>query len=284
MEHYSEQARLISICDYLGIVADKKEVWIKSPFNPSERTASFKIHVPRNIWYDHAIGKGGSVIDLVMLLNNCNFTKALSILSLGKYQPRLNQNFKQNSNEPKKEIAINKIKDLQNKALVRYLKKRKININIARKYLKEIYYKDYFALAFQNDSGDYELRNSYFKGCIGHKDITTIKGKGNRELSVFEGFIDFLSALTYYRTFKFKSDVIILNSVVNKLKVATTEYKKIYLFLDNDKAGTDTKEYFKEINSNCIDCSNIYKNHKDFNDFLLYKYSSTTRTISKYIN
>jgi len=94
-----------------------------------------------------------------------------------------------------------------------------------------------------------------------------------KEFTIFEGFMDFLSALTYYKINKFKSDIIILNSVANKSKVAqillSNEYKKIYLFLDNDKAGIDTKKELYNINHNCIDCSNIYKPHKDFNDFFL---------------
>jgi len=282
MEHYSDKARLIPIYDYLGVVADKIEVWIKSPFNPSERTESFKIHTKNNVWYDHSIGKGGGIIDLVMMLNNCSFSSALSILSNNQFKP-INKplintdNTDTDTQIDKKEFIINKIQDLQNKILVKYLHKRKINIDIASKYLKEIYYKNnsknYFALAFENDSKNYEVRNSYFKGCVGSKNITTIKGIGNKELSIFEGFIDFLSALTYYKINEFKSDIIILNSIANKSKIVTilssNEYKKIYLFLDNDKAGIDTKRELYNFNHNCIDCSNIYKLHKDFNEMLI---------------
>jgi len=70
----------------------------------------------------------------------------------------------------------------------------------------------------------------------------------------------------------FKSDVIILNSIANKTKITdilnTNAYEKIYLFLDNDKAGFETKREFYNINKNCIDCSNIYQNYKDFNEYL----------------
>ena len=165
MEHYSTKVRLIPICAYLGVIADKIEVWIKSPFNPNEKTASFKIHTKNNVWYDHSIGKGGGIIDLVMMLNNCSFSSALSILSNNQFKPLINTDNTDN-NTDKKEFIINKIQDLQNKALIEYLHKRKINIDIAFKYLKEIYYKNnsknYFALAFKNDSGNYEIRNIYF--------------------------------------------------------------------------------------------------------------------------
>lgn len=277
--NYSDKARLIPISDYLGVTTDKVEVWIKSPFNPSERTASFKINTKNNIWFDHCLGVGGGIIDLVMMLNNCDFTNALSILSRNTPLQKSTPVQSHISYAAKSQMEVKKVQTLQNKALIQYIEKRAINTEVAIKYLCEVYYKnnskDYFGLGFKNDSGNYELRNKYFKGCIGSKDITTIKGIGNKELSIFEGFLDFLSALTRFKISEFKSDVIILNSVVNKSKINdllySNEYNKIYLFLDNDKAGTTTKKGFYQANSNCIDCSNIYKAHKDFNDFLQSK-------------
>jgi DNA primase len=271
----SLQAKQIKITDYLNIEAAKVEFFIKSPFNPTEKTPSFKINTQKNIWYDFARGEGGNILDLVMQLNNCNLSQALELLENKSFSfsqakaPVINQ-------PPKSTPKIIKIKELENKALLDYLQKRKINIDIAKKYLKEIYYKqndkNYFALAFENDSKAYEVRNAYFKGCIGTKDITTIKTPQAKELSIFEGFIDFLSALTHFKIDRFKSDVIILNSVANKSKIEdllySNLYNKIYLFLDNDKAGNETKQEFYKINRNCIDCSNIYTNHKDFNDFI----------------
>jgi 5S rRNA maturation endonuclease (ribonuclease M5) len=277
--NYSDKARLIPISDYLGVATDKIEVWIKSPFNPSEKTASFKIHTKNNVWFDHCLGVGGGIIDLVMMLNNCDFTNALSILSRNTPLQKSTPIESQNSNATKSQMEVKKVQTLQNKALIQYIEKRAINTEVAIKYLCEVYYqnnsKNYFALGFKNDSENYELRNIYFKGCIGSKDITTIKGIGNKELSIFEGFLDFLSALTYFKINEFKSDVIILNSVANKSKINdllySNEYSKIYLFLDNDNSGYRTKEEFYKANINCIDCSNIYKAHNDFNDFLRSK-------------
>ncbi len=71
---------------------------------------------------------------------------------------------------------INKIQDLDNQALIQYLLKRGIERKTAAPYVKEIYYslmgKEYFALAFPNLSGGYELRNPYFQGTLGKKDIS----------------------------------------------------------------------------------------------------------------
>ena len=45
-------------------------------------------------------------------------------------------------------------------------------------FCKEIHYelrdRHYFALAFGNVSGGYEMRNAYYKGCIKNKDISLI--------------------------------------------------------------------------------------------------------------
>ncbi|NOQ32521.1 MAG: DNA primase [Helicobacteraceae bacterium] len=274
----SSQAKKIKIIAYLNIVTDKKEIMIKSPFNPNEKTASFKIETSKNIWYDHSQGIGGNILDLVMGLNNCNLSKCLELLSNSNFSFSPANIFTPVVVEKIENLTeIKKIQKLQNLALIDYLKKRKIFNNYD--YLQEIYYtqkdKSYFALAFENDSNGYEVRNAYFKGCISSKDITTIKGIGNQELSIFEGFLDFLSALEFYDLYKFKSDVIILNSVSNSKKIEeliySDKYNKIYLFLDNDKAGDDVKRYFYDLNDRCIDCSKIYENYKDFNEFLVSK-------------
>jgi 5S rRNA maturation endonuclease (ribonuclease M5) len=286
---------------------NNNDYWYISPLH-SEKTPSFKVDIVKNVWYDHGDGVGGNIIDLVMNIYNLDFKSALQKLSsiFNYSDTAVNSSFfhkqgishkineikafakSQNSSTGVSQIKdlgqshfeLKKVKALENKALLEYITKRGIKSDIAVQYLKEVYYsnssqdetKNYFALGFENDAGNYELRNAYFKGCIGSKDITTIKGTGNKELSIFEGFMDFLSALTHFKIDKFKSDVIILNSVANKAKISdllySDLYNKIYLFLDNDKAGEDTQREFYSMNDKCVNCSNVYAGHKDFNEFL----------------
>lgn len=271
------EAKKISICSYLKAADDKAEVWIKSPFNPNEKTPSFKIHTIKNIWYDHSQGFGGTIIDLVKQLHNLSTSDALRHLSSSSdnlsFSP-VALSFSPAKKEDSQKQTITKIQSLQNPALIKYLKTRKINIRIAAKYLQEIYYsqndKRFFALAFKSDAGGYEIRNAHFKGCIGTKSITTIQSQTpTNKVSIFEGFMDFLSALTYYKTAAFKNDVIVLNSaaLVNTLEI--NSYEVVYLFLDNDKAGQKAKNTLFDKNKNCVDCSKIYENHKDFNEFIL---------------
>lgn len=94
------------------------------------------------------------------------------------------------------------VQPLAHHALVGYLSKRGITFDVGMTYCREVHYeihgKNYFAIGFPNNSDGYELRNPYFKGCMGRKDITILHGKEVPKLDtscchVFEGFFDFLS-------------------------------------------------------------------------------------------
>lgn len=45
-----------------------------------EHTPSFKVDYVRNLWYDFGLGEGGSIIDLVMRLERCDFAHAVRLL------------------------------------------------------------------------------------------------------------------------------------------------------------------------------------------------------------
>ena len=95
-------------------------------------------------------------------------------------------------------IAMVEDKPLEHPRLLEYLKRRKINPEIAKKHCREIYYRigerTYYAIGFANDTGGYELRNPSFKGCIAPKDITRIRQENKMEgCFLFEGFMDYLT-------------------------------------------------------------------------------------------
>ena len=106
--------------------------------------------------------------------------------------------------ENERAYTILSVEPLGNKALTDYLTDvRKIDIEIARVYCQEIYYRTakgqtYFAASFKNDAGGYELRNSYDKRSLLTKGITTIDN-GNKDVVLFEGFTDLLSFMTLKR-------------------------------------------------------------------------------------
>lgn len=269
-----EKARSISIVDTLkksGHFPKKeseKESWFNSPFR-KENQPSFKVNNARNHWYDFGTGESGNVIDLIVKMNSCSPLEALQFLTEGVFSFH-----KQLITIEEKEYKILEVKKLENNALLQYIKSRKIDIEIAKKHCSEIHYdmkgKKYFAIAFKNDFGGYEIRNKYFKGSFGTKGIRTIIN-GSNSVSVFEGFIDFLSYLTLKNMPKRDEDFIILNSValIEKALPELKNYRNIFCYFDRDLAGKNTMKTVKENYSNAINCSFCFSPQKDLNDYLI---------------
>lgn len=270
-----EKARSISIVDTLkksGHFPKKeseKQSWFNSPFR-KENQPSFKVNNVRNHWYDFGTGESGNVIDLIVKINSCSPVEALQFLSEGVFSFH-----KQLTTIEEKEYKILKVKKLENIALIQYLKSRKIDIEIAKKYCSEIYYdmkgKKYFAIAFKNDFGGYEIRNKYFKGSFDTKGIRKIKNDSN-SLSIFEGFIDFLSYLSLKNMPKRNEDFIILNSValIEKALPEIKKYDNIFCYFDRDSAGEKTMKIVKNEYQKSIDCSFSFAPFKDLNDYLIH--------------
>lgn len=68
------------VCNMLGIKLDKRSGANIFGSIRNERTGSFSINLEKNIWRDWGTNEGGSVIDLVMKVENVNEGKAIQIL------------------------------------------------------------------------------------------------------------------------------------------------------------------------------------------------------------
>lgn len=277
---------LVSILKKINAIEKKKtknEIWYLSPLR-NEQDASFKIDVSKNLWFDFGLGKGGNVLDFVMLYLQCDLKEALTYLSdtsLSFHQPKVFYEGISKEDKPSS-FEIIKKQHLQNIALVNYLKSRCIPLHVASIFCFELYYrnngKNYFSIAFENDSRGIELRNKYFKGCVGPKDIRTIKN-GSNTVNLFEGFMDFLTFLHLPNVDANADDNIILNSLslVQKTIPSLKQYHQVNLYLDNDQAGNKyAKILMEEIETKVKDCRSLYENHKDLNDF--YKYQKSKKT------
>ena len=294
-----EQAKKILITDYfssIGMQAQSQkenEFWYKSPFVGEQKTGSLKVSQKLNQWYCHNTGKGGNLLDLVMLLHSCDLKAALQIVG-NKEIPKNTFIFQQQNiitsdnkaaSDKAKETLILKVSRLENKTLVDYLcRVRKIPYHVAVMYCKEVYHssqerqnnklKPFFSVGFQNDLQGYELRNEFCKSSSSPKHFSSIKGKtGTKQgLYIFEGFIDFLSALTYYKVLQPQFDTIVLNSLsfAEKTYDITKQYDTLYLFLDNDTAGITAAENYKKLHPTIKNYSALYaqKSCNDFNEFL----------------
>src|SRR5690606_5105256 len=140
--------------------------------------------------------------------------------------------------KPESRISILKVESIRSFALIRYLKERRIPLEIADKYCKEIRYslnqKEYYGIGFKNDGGGYEIRNEYFKTSSSPKGITTIQ-YNSRMAIVFEGFFYFLSFMALSEDQdQQENDFLILNSVFffEKARPFMEEHDFIRLYLD----------------------------------------------------
>ena len=279
------EAKKIPITAVLGKPSriERGGAWYHSPFR-EERTPSFRVDLQKNVWYDHGEGAGGTIIDLVCRLENCSVSEALRIIANKAGDPSsfsFSPASSSSASSPAAPIEILKIQGVQNKALLDYLASRRIRSQLPRKYIREVYYrvagKHYFSIGFRNDSGGWELRNKYMKGNAGGKDVTSITGadpaKRIREVSIFEGFFDFLSALEYFGR-RPAGDTIVLNSLSMLDRalshIKNGKYRQITLFLDNDPAGIEAAGRIRREFTGCqiVDGSKLYKGKKDFNGWL----------------
>lgn len=236
-----------------------------------EHTPSFKVDYVQNLWYDFGLGAGGSIIDLVMRLERCDFTQALRLLGGGERTPMV---VPVPLSVPPTVPALRLLSDipLRHPALVDYLSSRGIAPAIASACCREVHYtvggRNYFAVGFRNDAGGWELRSERFKGCVSPKHITTIDNRSSTVLS-FEGFLDFLSYLSIER--QLQTDVAVLNSVVHLPKAIPFlgRHATIYAFFDNDEAGRKATAELNRLcpNSTVINRSHLYREHKDLNEY-----------------
>jgi len=250
----------------------EKEAWFLSPLR-SETQASFNVSLIKNLWYDFGTGKGGNVIDLVMLLENCSSQDALNFLSDNSISFSFSPEVPDTKKEKDAFIGIVQVQDISHQALCGYLRSRGISLTIGNVYCKEIRYsfkgKEFFALGLQNHLGGWELRNKYFKGSCSPKSYTHLKN-GSCRLLVTEGMFDLLSLAVLEKELINSSDVIILNSLAFLAKIQTQfpEYHQVLLFLDNDGAGDSATLELLTRFENVTDKRNSYKNFKDLNEKL----------------
>ena len=248
-----------------------------------DRNASFKVDYQKNLWHDFGTNEGGSIIDLVMKMRNCSFSEAVSNLENNPAYMHISNNadnhfsFHGNKSSNIFENKIENIIPITHPKLIAWVQERKIDLDLANLYCREVHYLNqsgrFFSIGFGNDKGGYELSSpTGFKGCFPPKDITTIGNNADACL-VFEGFWDFLSYLTIQKVEKTKHDVAVLNSVANIEKAMSflKKHSSIYTYLDNDDAGRKATELIKSANSTVYNRSTNYTEYKDLNDYLCGK-------------
>ncbi len=277
-----DQAKQISIKDYLASeghfpVKELSNSWLYfSPIH-TEKTPSFHVMKDGKFYKDFGLDdKAGDIVNLVQKIHGLSFHEALKKLQTTQIK---DSNFsfyeKQTISNKRDGFSTRPITKID---LINYLAYRKIPKEIWSKQanlFQACYYINdakKINLAWKNDSGGFDLRGTGQKRFVsteGIKDITTVPG--GTDINVFEGFFDYMSALTYFKTWKLKNTSVVLNSLSNIQKASKLFVPgiNINLFLDNDQAGHSATSQLIKAYSNSVDRSKqLYPHHKDFNDFL----------------
>lgn len=275
-----EKMREIPIADFLsamGIHPTKQKgnaLWYSAPYR-MERRPSFKVDINRNVWFDFGIGKGGDIFDLAgEFIGSKDFLLRAAFIAKSSTCPLPIIERPQRNEEKEPIFEDIWVRPLQDSKLLGYLRERGIFADTVITNCEEVRYrvhgKRYYAIGFRNEAGGLELRNRFFKGCIPPKDIS-LKRNGSDVCSVFEGFMDYLSAI---QLGIIASNWLVLNSVSNVEKAMKVlgVYRRIECYFDNDDAGRRTLERLRaDFGEKVIDCSSLYADHKDLNEFLLSK-------------
>lgn len=287
-----EEAKQVRIVDFLAQLGHhaqyvkSDQYWYLSPLR-DEQSPSFKVNDRLNEWYDFGAATGGDLVELGKYLYQTESVSEV-LAYIGRHSsdmPLPKVRFQVLPPRPVESDMKNLIVvPLRHHALYSYLQSRKIDADIGRMFCKEIHYelrdRHYFALAFGNVSGGYEMRNAYYKGCIKNKDISLIGhqcGEIQERVCVFEGFMDFLSYLTSKQSCNWTicidqpCDYLVMNSV-NNLKKALMylqRYLHIHCYLDNDLAGQKTVETIAGLYGERVSNEAVrYSEYKDLNDCL----------------
>ncbi len=307
MAKYTEQQKqelmsisIVEILAYYGkSLARTKTGMYYSPFR-DEKTPSFHIDEAANTWYDFGTHEGGGLIDFVCKITGCQRKEAYDWLASIRHmipEEVHTEVIKRAASVGESKVIIEKVNEQFSKpALVEYAQSRCISREILDRYCDEVTYSvsskpgsSFFAIGFKNNSGGYVLRSKVAKICSS-SDVTTLGPDGNltmevnsKKVAVFEGFIDFLSLLSYNEKQEPGHDCCILNSVSNLEKALPwiAGHTNIMIFADNDNAGRDTYQRITDYVSDsaeevCIyDMAELYKGHKDLNDKLVDEMNET---------
>ena len=290
------QIKKIAIVDFLlaiGIRPIKEtaaSAWYHAPYREDE-DPSFKVNKNRNVWYDFGTTKSGDIIDLAVLVYRTpNIPKVLKMIAQAapaaplKVRTFVPQPSASDGKLPQATAFQNlRLQALASIPLLSYLSKRGIDMETARQECREAHYTchgmNYFAIAFPNEAGGYEIRNPYYKGCIAPKAVSLISQGQTDSICLFEGFMDYLSFLTLRKRERltvpcYDADLLVLNSVNNLPKVLPRlrAYKHLYCYLDNDDAGRRVVDMLRELKCDAVhDMMEAYPLYKDLNDILVGK-------------
>ncbi|WP_317126639.1 toprim domain-containing protein [Chryseobacterium carnipullorum] len=272
-EEVKEKVNIRTVLESFSLfpVKENRKTALYFALDREEKIPSFSVDFVKNKAFDFGTGKSYDVISIVQQMNRCSVSDALKYLE--KFDFSVQNHIRIEDTVQVKNYQIIKVNEIKHPALIQYLKSRKVCEQ--KDLVKQIEYmlngKKYFGIGFFNNSGGVEIRSKYSKICLGKKDVTLIKNDLNtsNEIVVFEGFFDYLTFKNLESAESSISDCLILNSTAMLFRVEESlkEYDRISLFLDNDPNGNATRETIQKKYKNVEDCSLVYKDFIDLNEW-----------------
>lgn len=255
------------------------EHFYRSMLRDGDHTPSFCVNDKQGVWYDHGLGKGGTIIDLAKDYWSISGAidaakKVLECMGEGIIEQRP---FIAKQMEMPLKFPTYLIKEdqplLENKLIQEYISSRGL-LEVAADYLRSLHYSikpegkqimNFSAAAWQNDAGGWEVRNASFKGCLGPKGINFYPGEPD-SIRVFEGMMDFLSWKQAFK--KDQSSILILNSLalLDKAIPKLQDFSFIEIFFDHDSAGIAATQKIISLMPHATDRAYLYQGYNDYNE------------------
>jgi hypothetical protein len=278
LKELKEQSSIVDLLSKLGYKPARKygrEQFYYSMLRDSDSKPSFSVNDELGVWFDHGTRKGGNIIDFGLAYwKQLNFKQVVE-----KLQEICSLTIEPKHQRPRRAVKVphyivEETKDLgTHPAITDYLRSRCV-YDVAKANLSEVYYyvedekglvKHFFAAGWLNESGGWEVRNKYFKGCLGRKAISFIPGHP-KKVALFEGFINYLS----WRSEHLEADqsIVVLNTLalLNSGVAKAKEFSSIDVYFDRDQSGLiATKELIKAL-PYATDRAGAYEGFNDYND------------------
>jgi len=260
-----------------------------SPFR-KETTPSFWVDTKTNLWHDYGDmqWKGGDIIHLVRAylfyegLDHQVMDALRYIRAMTGQIPVIRPVVDPDEQPKDKSLVLKYTGKITKDYLIEYANDRGIPRSVLTNHFHQAIVLNnltglrFHTLTMRNDMKGYELRNEKFKGCIGRKYITFIRGTQPKPdgIHIFEGAFDFASVITQQNGRQLKDDALILHSLSN-LKKATAYirnygYRNCFTWMDNDQPGIEASKSWEafcktEENLVHVPMNKLYAPYKDVN-------------------
>lgn len=282
-----DMAKQIDICDILDRLGERcatrgsNESWYYAP-KREENTPSFHVYKNGTRWHDFGNGQGGDIIDLVKYLFTISSTRE-ALLKFDDISSGVSSRFSlpRKEKETLQSIGNNKGSDFKiticelTSNLLMYSRSRGIHDTVIKRVCKQVNFTTrtgnrLYAIGFKNDNGGWEVRNTFYKGCLGEKSITSQLDLAVAPIVIFEGFFDYLSCIELGWIDPVCHNAVILNSTSLVDKAINFFFsRQLILCLDNDTSGKAASNKIKACCNVVDDWSSRYNGYKDINEYLM---------------